>query len=119
MYFIAIDGVKNCLSIRLSGQFDAAEAEALGEALEQGIEELSSGFVTVTDLTGLESMDPAAIPYMQKFMDRCNEKEIGKVIRVIPDSLKNFGLTVMGHFHYDHRVSIVTVSCVKEAQKRI
>ena len=45
----------------------------------------AAGFRLLADLSALDSMEIACAPFIGKVMDRCNERGIKKVIRVIPD----------------------------------
>ena len=44
----------------------------------------------------------------------CRESGVCKVIRIIPDSLNNYGLTIMSYFHYKN-VPVVTCPNLQEA----
>jgi len=61
----------------------------------------------LTDLGRLDSMDIACATEIGKVMELCDQKGIGKVIRVIPDPSKDIGLSILSHFHYKHRPKII------------
>ena len=79
--------------------------------------DLRPGFRLLTDLSGLESMDLACVPYIQRMMDLCNKKGVEMVVRVIPDPHKDIGLNILSLFHYRRRVRIVTCATLEEAMK--
>lgn len=52
-------------------------------------------------------------------MDLCNENGVAKIIRIIPDPLNNFGLTLMAHIHYDSHIPVLTCKTLQEASKHL
>lgn len=118
MYLLEIDSSRNLLHLTLMGIIEAAQAEAILSKIERRREDLQKGFIILTDLTGLKTLEPSTAPYIQKTMDLCNECGVSKVIRIIPEPAQNFGLTVMSYFHYDQGVPVVTCSNLEEAAKR-
>jgi hypothetical protein len=62
---------------------------------------LQPGFLLLTDLTCLESMDASCAPDMGAIMDLCDTKGMKAVVRVIPDPSKDIGFTLISRFH-DH-----------------
>jgi predicted choloylglycine hydrolase len=83
------------------------------------VPDLRPGFRLLTDLSGLESMDLACVPYIEQMMDLCNKKGVEMVVRVIPDPHKDIGLNIMSLFHYPRRVRIVTCETLEEAMSAL
>ena len=83
------------------------------------LDDMQPGFRLLADLSTLESMDVACAPFIGKVMDRCNDRGIKKVIRVIPDPRKDIGLSIMSLFHYDRNVRILTVNNLAEAEEAL
>ena len=100
MYLLEIDPIHNRLHITLSGHFDERQADKLCADLILRLHELQDGFHILNDLSDLEKFDHAAKKHYRKIMDLCQESGVRKVIRILPDALNNFGLTIMSHFHY-------------------
>jgi anti-anti-sigma regulatory factor len=119
MYLVEIDHERNRIHITLSERFDEGEAKALLAELRSRFEELEKDFHVLCDLTTLEHFDRAARRQFKRVMDLCNEGGVRKIIRIIPDPLDNFGLTVMSHFHYDNGVQIINCRNIKEALKHL
>jgi len=65
------------------------------------IVELEPGFVLLTDLSSLESMDASCAPDIGAIMDLCASKGMKTVLRVIPDPTKDIGFALIALFH-DH-----------------
>lgn len=119
MYLLEIDGVKNCAHVTLTDHFDTDQAEALLNEMQQRIEELKPEFRVLCDVSRLEAFDSAAKTYFRSIMDLCNENRVGKVIRIFPDPMNNFGLNIMSMFHYCDRVKIITCESLNEARKHL
>ena len=65
---------------------------------------LKQGFTLLTDLTGLESMDPACAHDVGAMMDLFQANGLDMVIRVIPDPSKDIGFAIIARFHAHPRV---------------
>jgi hypothetical protein len=96
------------------------------DELEKGIAEsaallkdLKPGFSVLVDLERLESMDKASVPVLGRMMEMVDEKGVGQVVRVIPDSSKDIGLSILTFFHYKRPVPIVTCETMAEAAKAL
>lgn len=89
--------------------------EAVLPRLEENISRLGSGFVLVTDLTGLESMHLDCVPHVTHIMDLCLGAGMAKVIRIIPDPGKDIGLNLLSLVHYRGRIPTLTFRSREEA----
>ena len=83
------------------------------------LDDMPPGFRLLADLSGLQSMDLACAPFIAKVMDRCNERGVKKVIRIIPDPRKDIGFSIMSVFHYDRHVRILTFDNLAEAEEAL
>lgn len=119
MYLLDIDRAKNRVHLTLSDHFDTEQAAALLQEMRQRIEELKPEFSVLCDVSILETFDTDAKTHFRGIMDLCNERCVGKVIRIIPDPLNNFGLNIMSMFHYCDNVKIITCESFEEAQKHL
>lgn len=61
--------------------------------------ELQPGFVLLSDLSSLESMDASCAADIGAIMDLCDAKGMDVVVRVIPDPNKDIGFAVLSCFH--------------------
>jgi hypothetical protein len=110
---------RELLTVTYCGHVVAEEfGPALGE-IEEGLAVLEPGFRLLTDLGGLESMDYACAPLVDKAMDLINAAGVAVVVRIVPDPKKDIGFRVMSYFHYDPQVNIVTCETVEEAQRAL
>ena len=117
MFRNEIDAGKKLLRITFSGNVAVQEARRCLEQAESLLPGLVPGFRLLTDLSGLEAMDVACAPYVERLMDVCNQLGVDTVVRVIPDPHKDIGLSIMSLFHYRRRVRIVTCETLAEAEK--
>ena len=119
MYLLGIDRTRNRVHITLSDRFDESQAKALSDELRSRFNELEPGFYILCDLTTLEEFDPSAAKHYEAMMDLCNKSGVFKIIRIVPDPVRNFGLTVMSYFHYDREIPVITCSSFQEALEHL
>ena len=117
MFQVDVDKSKNLLKIIYAQHVGPEDTQRVEEAIPALAPELRPGFRLLTDLSGLESMDLACVPYIKRMMDLCNKKGVEMVVRVIPDPHKDIGLNILSLFHYRRRVRIVTCETLAEAMR--
>jgi hypothetical protein len=117
MYLLEIDPVRNRLHVSLAGDFCETDAKALLGELMERLAELKADFHVLCDLTSLEGFEKAARPHYRAVMELCSHSGASKVIRIIPDPLNNFGVTIMSHIHYDSTIPIINCKSLNEARK--
>src|SRR5687767_12300684 len=99
MFQATLDRSRRLLSIQFSGRVDAPEMNALLERVQGLLREEEPGLRVLTDLSGLESMDPACAPFVGSMMEFLTEKGIAAVLRVVPNPQKDIGFALMSRFH--------------------
>src|SRR5436305_803137 len=62
------------------------------------LNEMSAGFLLLSDFSRLESMSTDCAPEIAWVMEMCDQKKVGRVIRVIPDTRKDIGLDILSLF---------------------
>jgi hypothetical protein len=117
MFKAQVDQEANLLTVSCTGRVGPDEAGSAVDQLPALLDKLKPGFRLLTDLSGLEAMDLACVPHMERLMDLCNERGVKTVVRVIPDPHKDIGLNILSLFHYRRRVRIVTCETLAEAHK--
>lgn len=115
MFKVEVDKTKNLLKISYARHVGPEDTKGVEQQAPALLAELGPGFRLLTDMSGLESMDLACVPYIERMMDQCNKKGIEMVVRVIPDPHKDIGLNILSLFHYRRRVRIVTCETLEEA----
>jgi len=92
------------------------------EQMEDGLEtvrglmaHLKPGFLLLTDLSNLESMDIACASALGGIMDLCSENEMSTVVRVIPDPTKDIGFDLISKFHHHSPIKTQTYENLAEA----
>lgn len=101
--------------IGFSGSVTLEQVRASEPRVETAVSGMQPGFRLLTDLSGLEFMDPACLSSIRNTMDLCNRRGVSRVVRVIPDPLKDIGLNILSLFHYRHNIPIVTFETLSEA----
>lgn len=117
VYAISVKPEQNLLVLSFRGKVTARDTEECARAIGIGLTNIRPGFRLLTDLTGLESMEVACAPYIERVMDLCNRQGIHTIIRVVPRPEKDIGLRIMSRFHYRPDVQIMTCKTVAEAEE--
>ena len=117
VYAVAAKPEQNLLVLSYRGKVTVHDAEECGRAVEASLTTLRPGFRLLTDLTGLESMEVACAPHIERVMDLCNRQGIHMVIRVVPHPEKDIGLRIMSRFHYRPDVQIMTCETLSQAEE--
>jgi hypothetical protein len=104
------------LKVVYGGHVGAEETKQSLAQVEPMVMQMRPGFRLLSDLRNLQSMDLGCVPYIEQVMDLCDDREIGMVVRVIPDPHKDIGLNIMSLFHYRRGVRIVTCETIEEAE---
>ncbi len=116
-YAVSAKPEQNLLVLSYRGKVTVHDAEECARAIEAGLTTLRPGFRLLTDLTGLESMDVACAPHIERVMDLCNRQGVHMVIRVVPRPEKDIGLRIMSRFHYRPSVQILTCETLSQAEE--
>jgi hypothetical protein len=87
--------------------------------LQKQLPKLGSGFVLVTDLSDLESMEIDCVAGVARMMDICFAAGLARVIRIIPDPEKDIGFNLLALVHYRRRIPTLTCKTREEAEKEL
>ena len=116
-FVVEIDQAKNLLVIRYRGCVTASDVERCAEEVQIALPKMQSGFRLLADFTELDSMDVTCVPHFENIMERCDEKGVSTVVRIIPDPKRDIGLQIMSYFHYSGDVKIVACENLSDATK--
>jgi hypothetical protein len=83
------------------------------------LEHLKPGFLVLTDLSNLESMDASCAPDLGAIMELCSARGMSTVLRVIPDPGKDIGFDLISRFHLNPSVRTRTYDNLAEAIKSL
>lgn len=119
MFQVEVDKSRNLLKIGYAQHVGPEDTKRVEEKVPPLLADVRPGFRLLTDLSALESMDLACVPYIKRMMDLCNQQGVEKVVRVIPDPHKDIGFNILSLFHYRRRVRIVTCATLEEALKAL
>ena len=119
MFQVEVDKSKNLLKIRYAQHVGPEDTKAVVEKVSTLLPDLQPGFRLLKDLSGLDVMDLACVPHIERMMDLCNKRDIEMVVRVTPDPHKDIGLNILSLFHYRRGVRIVTCETLEEAMRAL
>jgi hypothetical protein len=119
MFSVEADDINRLIKINWSENVSADEMRECAEQLRALTANMRPGFRLLSDLTGLKSMDPTGASYIGAIMDLFAAKQVGLIVRVIPDPHKDIGLNILSHFHYGSRVQVATYQNLSDALQRL
>jgi anti-anti-sigma regulatory factor len=117
MILCSVDESGRVLTISHGQHVGVEDARRCLETVRGFMEQLKPGFLLLTDLSALESMDACCAPELGAIMDLCNARGVSTVVRVIPDPNKDIGLDLISKFHLNPSVKIQTHGSLAEAIK--
>jgi hypothetical protein len=115
MFSVEADDINRLIKISWSKKVSADEMRECAEQLRALTADMRPGFRLLSDLTGLESMDLAGTSYIAAIMDLFAAKQVGMIVRVIPDPHKDIGLNILSYFHYGSQVQVLTYRNLRDA----
>ncbi len=119
MILCKVDESGRVLTMSYSQHIGAEEMRCCLGTVRDLMENLKPGFLLLTDLSNLESMDASCAPELGAIMDLCSAKGILTVVQVIPDPNKDIGFDLISHFHHDPPVKTQTHASLAEAIKNL
>ena len=118
MIRVQYDSNSNAVIIEFLGHVSAAEGEHFFPDVKKAVPSHGRGFKVLTDLSGVQTLDPEIQASVKRAMDYLNAHGVTEVIRVIPDPNQDIGFNIMGLFHYSKDVQSITVPSREEAEAR-
>src|SRR5271155_1265843 len=119
MILCKVDESGGVLTMSYSQHIGSGEMRRCLGTVRDLMENLKPGFLLLTDLSNLESMDASCAPELGAIMDLCSARGISTVVRVIPDPYKEIGLNLISRFHLHPQVRTQTHENLAEAIKSL
>jgi hypothetical protein len=119
MFSVETDDINRLIKINWSENVSLEEMREGAEQVRALSANLKHGFRLLSDLTGLQSMDPRGASYIGAIMDLFAAKEVSLIVRVIPDPHKDIGLNILTYFHYGTKVQVETYQNLSDALKSL
>ncbi len=85
------------------------------ETVHELMHRLKPGFVVLSDLSHVDSMDAACAADLGALMDLTNAGGVSVVLRVMPDPGKDIGFNIISHFHHPPPVRTETYEPLADA----
>jgi hypothetical protein len=114
---VEADVPRNLIHVRYRGDVAAAQMKACSESVRKLLPQMRQGFIFLTDLSGLGSMQLDCVPELTKLMDACKARGIGTVVRIVPDPRRDIGFNILSIVHYRRGVRVVTCQNAAEAEQ--
>jgi len=115
MFVIETDTTSQLLVLSIAGTVSTEESREIVAQVSERMPEMNTGFVALIDFRWLESMTPAAAPFVAEVMDALAARKVSAVVRVMPDPRKDIGLNILSPFHYGPDVRLMTFETLADA----
>jgi hypothetical protein len=115
MYSVEADTSKRLIVISAAGHVTKEEVKEAARQVREIVTDTEPGFRLLTDFRWLDSMDATAARHVAEIMDALAAKQVGSVIRVVPDPHKDIGLNILSQFHYGPKIPISTFETLADA----
>jgi len=115
MFVIETDTTRQLLVLSIAATVTAEESREIVAQISERVPEMNAGFVALIDFRWLESMTPAAAPFVAEVMDALAARKVSAVVRVMPDPRKDIGLNILSPFHYGPDVRLMTFETLADA----
>lgn len=112
------DAARRTVILEFEGRIDADQAERFLEDIHRDVPP-DGGFRLLTDLSGIEEVDPGVAGAIKRGMDFFNSSGVTEIVRVIPDPRHDLGFNILSIFHYSKEVKIFTFDTRAEAEARL
>ncbi len=110
-----VDSAGGLANVRFVGHVTPTDMLAHLDEVRARSSEFRRGFILLTELTELESMDPDCAPVLSQVMDCFDSYGVSRVVRVVPSARKDIGFNILSLFHYKAGVSVNTCNTSAEA----
>jgi hypothetical protein len=115
MYSVEADKSKHLVVISAAGHVTKEEVRAVALEIREILKDFAPGFRALTDFRWLQSMDSAAARHIAEITDTLAGKQVGSIVRVVPDPHKDIGLNILSQFHYGPGIQIATFETLADA----
>jgi hypothetical protein len=117
--FVIADVTRNRIEIVFQGTVAPTDMARYEADIVTALGQVRAEFHLLTDLSALKSMESGCIPHIERSMDVINRGGVGRIVRVIPHTSKDIGLSIMSLFHYRHGLRIITCVTRDEAEQAL
>ncbi len=115
MFFVEADKSKRLIVISVAQHVTADEVKEVAKQVREIVQDAAPGFRVLTDFRWLDSMDTSASRHVAEIMDALADKQVGSVVRVIPNPQKDIGLNILAQFHYGPDIHSMTFETLADA----
>jgi hypothetical protein len=115
MISASVDNSGHVLAITYGHRVGRAETRAALRTLDELAPRLKPGFILLSDLTTLDSMEGDCAEDIGTMAELLNRQGVATIVRVIPDPTKDIGFNIISMFHFHPPVKLHTRDNLAEA----
>jgi len=117
MLLVTSNKLKQLVLVSYVGDVSPGDLERGRAEIRPVLADMKPGFSLLVDLSQLRSMGIECVDELGRNMELFDKHEVGVVVRVVPDPLKDIGMNILTIFHYPHHPRIVTCDNMVEGVK--
>ena len=103
MMEVLVNAAEQLITLNYSQQVGVDDMKRCVQEIRAALVEMRPGFRLLNNLSTLDAMETGCAEHIIEIMKACNDKQIGTVVRVIPDPTKDIGFNIMSRFHYSRK----------------
>ena len=119
MVEVHVNPAGQLITLSYSQKVDVEDMKRCVQEIKAALAKMQPDFRLLNDLSNLEAMEMGCAEHIVETMKLCNEKQIGTVVRVIPDPTKDIGFNIMSRFHYSPEVKLRIYDTLADAEKSL
>lgn len=119
MVLVTANPSRQLLYLRYIGDVSPEQLADVREELTSLVATLKPEFTLLVDMTELGSMRVECAEELGRKMELMDSAGVGRVVRIIPDTSKDIGMSILALFHYPHHPSTCHFPTLKEAAKEL
>ncbi len=119
MFLAEVNRYRQLLHLNFVGVVTATDLQHSVEEVRVLLADLKPGFVLLTDLSRVETMEVACEDQIGPLMELCQERGVGRIIRVIPEPSKDIGFSILSIFHYQPGTNVTTCTSLVDAARHL
>jgi hypothetical protein len=119
MVLITSNKPQRLLCLNYVQRVTPAELIASRDELKAVLDDLPRPCRLLADLSQVEFMESDCAPELGRSMDLIDQHGVTVVVRVIPDTSKDIGLSILTIFHYARHPRVITCRNLAEALREL
>jgi hypothetical protein len=119
MFLATENKAQRLLYLSYIGKVSVADLERGYDDIKSILADFPLGFRLLADFSLLESVDLACVDVIGRMMELMDGHGLELIVRVVPDSSKDFGFKIIAIFHYSRNPRMIGCETMQEAARAL